>query len=710
MIDIDHRMLIRHTEQQFAPFTPRFTMKAPQRREREIARTREDIVEAASRAFTKVGVHDATMQDIAAEAGYTAASLYTYFRSKNEIVEAVMELLTAEFLRAFDEPLPSNLSFAQRLEIIMLRQMEVIEKRRTLMISFHADTGGPCPGGDAHGQSFHQNFERRILGLADWIRKNAKPEEIGGHDPELAARFLVGTAFGFLHESVANAEGKLTDYVPMLHELFFHGVSGSPKAGAKKKMSTTSSKLKIATLVFSLLGAGRAAAEPMSLDQCIETALKRNPDIISANRETDAAEAARKSARGGFGPRVKVDAGLQRWDRAISANLMGGVVPLVNYGITGDPSRPIDMATDPAFAPDGKLASLAKPMEIRPQTTWSASATLVQPLAALWTVKEGYDVRKLGVTVAQVGEKSAQRDVAFQVAEAYYRLIQAMRIADVAQKSVENITAQVKRSQTFFQSGTVGKNDVLRAELGLASAKQRFIQAKGGVELARSRLATLLGLSPETDITPTLALDDVQTSAPMRANDAEDRALKERIELKQIDLRIDQAKGGERLAKSKMIPQLNALATFNLQQKTALNPYDHAWFVGGQASWDIFEGGSTYYGIEESKARLAQSLAAKQKVEDMVRLDARSAQVGLVTATEALQVSRAAVEQAEENFRIEQKRYESADNTSFDVLDAESQLTTARGQHQAAVYEYLIAQSNLARATGQLRPGQTGAL
>jgi outer membrane protein TolC len=36
------------------------------------------------------------------------------------------------------------------------------------------------------------------------------------------------------------------------------------------------------------------------------------------------------------------------------------------------------------------------------------------------------------------------------------------------------------------------------------------------------------------------------------------------------------------------------------------------------------------------------------------------------------------------------------------VLDAETQLTTARGQHQAAIYELLIAQSNLARAMGEI--------
>ena len=78
--------------------------------------------------------------------------------------------------------------------------------------------------------------------------------------------------------------------------------------------------------------------------------------------------------------------------------------------------------------------------------------------------------------------------------------------------------------------------------------------------------------------------------------------------------------------------------------------------------------------------------------------------MGVTTAAEALQVARHAVEQAEENFRIEQKRYQSAGNTSFDVLDAETQLTTARGQHQAAIYDLVIAQSNLARAMGEEHP------
>jgi len=78
-------MAIRHTESQFVATKAGCKMKAPQRREtRDRAHPRETSSRQPTRAFVEIGVHDATMQDIAREAGYTAASLYTYFRSKQE--------------------------------------------------------------------------------------------------------------------------------------------------------------------------------------------------------------------------------------------------------------------------------------------------------------------------------------------------------------------------------------------------------------------------------------------------------------------------------------------------------------------------------------------------------------------------------------------------------------------------------------------------
>jgi outer membrane protein TolC len=468
-------------------------------------------------------------------------------------------------------------------------------------------------------------------------------------------------------------------------------------------MSAT--KITFTLLALSLLAVGTAAAEPMTLAKCIDVALHGNPDITSANLEVQATTAQRNSARGAFGPRLHLDAGIQRWDSPLSANFADMLIPVVNAGLGKNGLN--NQLTKSDFT--GQLAPLAQPIELRAQTTWSAS--FAQPIASLWTINEGYALRKMGVDLAGLQRKAAYRDVAFQVTEAYYRVLQAMRLAEVAEKSVENIDAQVKRAQSFFRAGTVGRNDVLRAQLGLAASQQRLIQASGAVVLARGRLATLMGLPPDAAIEPADSITEVTLEPLMPAAQAEDRAVAERLEMKEIAAQTEQARRGESLAKSKMLPQVNAVLNYtHSSPATMFAPKQDIWFIGGAASWDIWEGGGTYYGIDEAKARVAQALAARRKAEDGIRLETRSAHVNVTTAAQALDVARHAVEQAEENFRIEQKRYESTDNTSFDVLDAENQLTTARGQLQAATYDYLIARSSLARAIGQQSPTEGRAL
>jgi outer membrane protein TolC len=433
-------------------------------------------------------------------------------------------------------------------------------------------------------------------------------------------------------------------------------------------------------------------AESLSLDQCVAIALKENPEMASANYEVDAAVAKKNVARGGYSPRLKMDAGAQRWDSTFSTPLFGMVYQYC----------PTCAWTSTGTNPDGSAKlDVMSPVTLRPQWTWSASVTLAQPIGALWTVREANVLTKLGVDIAEIKRKEARRDVAFQVTEAYYRLLQAKSMAAVAEKSVDQVTAQVKRARTFFERGAVARNDVLRAELGLAASQQRLIQANGMVSLARGRLATLMGRSPDTEVDPADIADEPTARPLLPVGQAEQQAVETRFEIKEIAAHIEQATAGVRMAKSKMVPQVNAVANYTRQTSSLLG-LPKSWFVGATASWDIWEGGSTYYGIDDSKAQLAQAVAARRKAEDAVRLDARNAHVGVTTSAEAIEVAKQAVEQAEENFRIEQKRYESTSNTSFDVLDAETQLTTARGQHQAALYDLILAQANLDRAMGEI--------
>jgi TetR/AcrR family transcriptional regulator, transcriptional repressor of aconitase len=52
---------------------------------------REAILNAAIRCFSREGFHRATMRDVVRESGVSAGALYVYFKSKDELIEAIAE-------------------------------------------------------------------------------------------------------------------------------------------------------------------------------------------------------------------------------------------------------------------------------------------------------------------------------------------------------------------------------------------------------------------------------------------------------------------------------------------------------------------------------------------------------------------------------------------------------------------------------------------
>ena len=60
-------------------------MGIAERKEREKQQRREEIIQAAERVFYSLGLEQATMDDVAAEAELSKGTLYLYFKSKEEL-------------------------------------------------------------------------------------------------------------------------------------------------------------------------------------------------------------------------------------------------------------------------------------------------------------------------------------------------------------------------------------------------------------------------------------------------------------------------------------------------------------------------------------------------------------------------------------------------------------------------------------------------
>jgi AcrR family transcriptional regulator len=64
---------------------------------------REQILEAARVCFLRNGLHNTSMQDLIREAGLSVGAVYRYFKSKNEIINAIAETVAGTLTRYLDE-------------------------------------------------------------------------------------------------------------------------------------------------------------------------------------------------------------------------------------------------------------------------------------------------------------------------------------------------------------------------------------------------------------------------------------------------------------------------------------------------------------------------------------------------------------------------------------------------------------------------------
>jgi outer membrane protein TolC len=289
--------------------------------------------------------------------------------------------------------------------------------------------------------------------------------------------------------------------------------------------------------------------------------------------------------------------------------------------------------------------------------------------------------------------------VAFQVTEAYLRVLEGARLSEVAAASVEQLNAQLAEARSLYTNGVVSQTDVLRAEVAVANARQRVIQLRGQQTIAHTRLAAAMGMSAGAAIEPQPLSGDAPPAPALTIEEAEQRAVAGRVELRELDAQLEQADKAVHGAQARLLPDVNVVGNYSHNEGSQFVQKD-AVYIGATASWDVWDWGTTINGIGEAKARTAQVLAARTKVDQMVRLDVRQAYVDVQTTADGISVAKTAVASAEENYRLITKRYDAAAATAFDVIDAEGLLTQARGQMQTSLYDYLIACAALDRATG----------
>lgn len=198
-------------------------MSRPRRKDVEIERTRRHIMDAAVRVFARKGFAQATMQDIAAEAEYSAPSLYSYFKGKQDILDALLVQLREESSAMFATELPRGLNLEQKLTLLLRPLAEWTDRNRAAFAFLSRREGlSLTPDTD------ELETPRAVTLFADWFARNVSRDELAGHDPETAAWLFWGLSHAFFCRWLARAEPVPAGSLTFRSIEFFLAALGAP--------------------------------------------------------------------------------------------------------------------------------------------------------------------------------------------------------------------------------------------------------------------------------------------------------------------------------------------------------------------------------------------------------------------------------------------------------------------------------------------------
>ena len=282
----------------------------------------------------------------------------------------------------------------------------------------------------------------------------------------------------------------------------------------------------------------------------------------------------------------------------------------------------------------------------------------------------------------------------------YFSILKAEKGLQTVKTQKEMAQEHLRKAELMFREGIVTKVDVLKTEVFLSDIEQQILAMENSISLAKASLSFLLNqpLSTEFEIEDILEKQKEKNDLDYWTR----LSYKSRPELKQLEsagriyeYNIDVAESGRK-------PQVALFYNYMVDRGSAapVDRWNNSWNIGVALEMDIWNWG-------ETGDRIQKAIHAKKEVDTeyslllkAVELEVKTALLNMETAARQTENIKKSLEKAEENLRVTNLLYSEGMLTTTDVLDAQSDLASARNRYYQSLYDYQLAYAELEKSAG----------
>jgi outer membrane protein len=406
---------------------------------------------------------------------------------------------------------------------------------------------------------------------------------------------------------------------------------------------------------------GWGRANSLTLEEAIRIALANNREILIAKEKIEEARQEIKEAKAGYFPTINLGSTYTHLNEAPSMSIPG-------YG----------------SIETGKADNYLSKFSINQPLYTSGSLTYANKGASLYYQKLQEDL------------KNTQNKITFQVKKAFYGVLLAQENAEVTEKALNQAKRHLAVVENLFEAGVASKFDLLRTRVEVANLKPDLIQARNDLRLSRESLANLLSFPSAS-----LKLEDELCFEPLKITleEAIDKALKERSDLKSLKLQKEISKVALKLAEVQNKPTLALVGNYQYENPSeGEDKWGEEWNLNLVLSIPLFDGWANRARVAQRRSQIKQINLSLQGLEAGINLEVKKGFWDLEASEGRIYAQEKNIEQAEEALSIAEVRYRSGAITNLEILDAQLALTRVRLGYLKALYDHNVAVAELEKA------------
>jgi outer membrane protein len=416
-------------------------------------------------------------------------------------------------------------------------------------------------------------------------------------------------------------------------------------------------------------------AQPLTLEQSIDIGLKNSKELKISKSKLIGYDAKITEVGSHMLPQLKLSAGYTR--------------------LSDVPDFTVSV---PGFLQSFKIQDVVL-------NNYQVKLSLQQSLFTGFRLSSLKSVAEYNYTASELDYDKNINEYAFKIQSAFWNFYKAKLIKLLLEETLKQIEKHLQDTKNYLENQLVTKNDVLKLEVQYSNTELALIEAENNLDLAKINFNRVLGidLDSQTDI----KTEDINlTKSDYDLDDITIEAIHNRKELQSMEYRLKSSEEVVTAANSNWFPTVSLFGNVYYQRPNQrylpLKDIDHgSWDVGIALSWNVWNWGYNSSQTTQAEQNYLQAQTTLSELKDAVQVEVYQSYLTYKRSFDKVDVSRKSVEQANENYRIMQQKYDEQLATSTDLIDAEVSVLQAKTNLTNSLVDYQLTKVHLEKAIGR---------